>query len=88
MMNLNDFKQSIDLKVLEDKTISIHTGIEYNGFENGSLRAGFDKNHINAGLGLNFMLGNKRIVLDYAFVSSFYSEGESHIFSWSMELGK
>ena len=86
MMNFYHFEQNIDLKVMEDKTVSIHTGIEYNGFENGSLRAGLDKNHINAGLGLNFMFGNKRIVLDYAFVSSFYSEGESHIFSWSMEL--
>lgn len=86
--NLTHFSQNIDLKILEDKTVSVHTGIEYSGFENGSLRIGFDKNHLNAGLGFNFLFGNKHIYLDYAFISSFYSEGESHIFSWSMGLGK
>ena len=77
-----------DIKVLEDKTTSFHFGVEYSRFKNGRLRIGYNDNHITAGIGLDISTLNKQFILDYAYISSFYDEGASHIFSWTLDLTK
>ncbi len=74
---------SFDLEKIENKEVEVHTGVEFTLYNNYMLRAGYDRDNLSFGAGVQL----ERFRFDYAYKMLSYIE-DSHRFSVSFLLGK
>ncbi len=73
-----------DVEMSSVGKIDHHIGVEAIHGRNLSFRIGANNSRFTAGAGFDFRFRGFTSLLDYAFVSSAWGEGSSHLFSWEV----
>lgn len=82
----NNFALSVDYIAEESVDSELRFGASYEVYANQFLRLGLENGEFRAGLGIGTHLFERKTSLNYSFSSSSIGAGNSHSFSWVMEI--